>query len=154
MFKKEKFDLQFIAFKQVAKWPLEENYSKWVLATYKPWRGSIDSSKLEDSFSKQLVQYMWNKSIPLQIILDIVRRKNSFTSDLSVTNIFNGEFAHTPTDEMERQMLNTTKPNDIDWSEGYVVKYESWLDNYATKFYSDLNNALHDESEVKLYMED
>eukprot|EP00957_Ditylum_brightwellii_P019154 1443939-Ditylum_brightwellii.AAC.1 len=44
--------------------------------------------------------------------------------------------------------------NDIDQSEGYDEKNESWLDQYATKFYSDLNNALHDESKVKLYMED
>ena len=36
MFKKEKFAPQFIGFKQVAKWPLEELYSKWVLAIYKP----------------------------------------------------------------------------------------------------------------------
>eukprot|EP00957_Ditylum_brightwellii_P043871 3326790-Ditylum_brightwellii.AAC.1 len=101
MFKKEKFAPQFIGLKQVAKWPLEENYSEWVLAIYKPRRGSIDSLKLEDSFSKQLVQYMRNKNISLQITLDIVRRKNSFTSDLSDPNIFNGEFAYTPTDEME-----------------------------------------------------
>eukprot|EP00957_Ditylum_brightwellii_P186429 14193954-Ditylum_brightwellii.AAC.1 len=43
---------------------------------------------------------------------------------------------------------------DIDRSEGYDEKYETWLDEYATKIYSDLNNALHDESKVKLYMED
>ena len=76
MFKKEKFAPQFIGFKQVAKWPLEEVYSKWVLAIYKPWRGSIDSLKLEGSFSKQLVHYMWDRNIPLRITLDIVRRKN------------------------------------------------------------------------------
>ena len=186
MFKKEKFAPQFIGFKQVAKWPLEEVYSKWMLAIYKPWRGSIDSLKLDGSFSKQLVHYMWDRNIPLRITLDIVRRKYSFKYDLSETNIFNGEFAHTPTDEMERQNaehdeaveLNLNHAeldwddddygdlsesdfdslydggNEKDWSEGYDEKYESWLDEYTTKFYSDLNNALHDDSGVTLYMED
>eukprot|EP00957_Ditylum_brightwellii_P017441 1313567-Ditylum_brightwellii.AAC.1 len=44
--------------------------------------------------------------------------------------------------------------NEIDWSEGYDEKYETWLDDYVKKFYSDLNNTLHDDSEVKLFRED
>eukprot|EP00957_Ditylum_brightwellii_P170642 12989307-Ditylum_brightwellii.AAC.1 len=120
MFKKDKFAPQFIGFKQVAKWPLGDNYSKWALAMYKPWRGSIDPSKLEDSFSKQLVQYMWNKNIPRQITLDIVRRKHSFTSDLSETNIFNGEFAHSPTDEREMQNAEHDKAVEVNLNQAVV----------------------------------
>eukprot|EP00957_Ditylum_brightwellii_P171995 13094841-Ditylum_brightwellii.AAC.1 len=112
------------------------------------------------------------------------QRKFSLKSNLSDTNIFNGEFALSPTGGMKRQNaeqnetvevnLNQTVVdlnddvdgdlseshfeslygggNDIDWSDGYDEKYETWLDDYAKK--SDLNNALHDKSEVKLFRED
>lgn len=133
MFKKEKFAPQFIGFKQVAKWPLEEVYSKWVLAIYKPWRGSIDSLKLDGSFSKQLVHYMWDRNIPLRITLDIVRRKHSFKSDLSETNIFNGEFAHTPTDEMERQNAEHDEAVELNLNQAEL----DWDDDY----YGDLSES-------------
>eukprot|EP00957_Ditylum_brightwellii_P149744 11403941-Ditylum_brightwellii.AAC.1 len=91
-----------------------------------------------------------------------------YTSGMTDGNIVNGEFAQIPTDENERQNVEYKEEIELylneadidvdddvdDWSERYDEKYETWLVDCAKKFYLEQNNALHDNSEVKLFKED
>eukprot|EP00957_Ditylum_brightwellii_P083012 6310836-Ditylum_brightwellii.AAC.1 len=101
---KEQFAPQFIGFRQIAKWPLEETYSKWVLAIYKPWRVSIEALKLEDSFSKQLRQNAeHDEAIEVnlnQVVVDLDDDVDGDLPELYFEFLYDGG-------------------NDIDWSEGY-----------------------------------
>eukprot|EP00957_Ditylum_brightwellii_P095098 7242609-Ditylum_brightwellii.AAC.1 len=58
--------------------------------------------------------------MPFQITIDIVRRKYSFTSNLSDTNIFNGEFANAPTDERERQNAELDEDIEVNLNQAVV----------------------------------
>eukprot|EP00957_Ditylum_brightwellii_P121582 9271996-Ditylum_brightwellii.AAC.2 len=52
--------------------------------------------------------------------LDAMRRKHSFSSDLFDTNIFNGVFAHTPTDERERQNVEHNEVVEVNLNQAGV----------------------------------
>ena len=46
---------QFFGYHDVPRWPLDENYSKWTLAIFKPWRESIEELRgIDGLFSTTL----------------------------------------------------------------------------------------------------
>ena len=67
---------QFFGYHDVPTWPLDESYSKWTLAIFKPWRESIDELKdMDGSFSTSLQTYMFNPEFPARKRAEILRVK-------------------------------------------------------------------------------
>eukprot|EP00957_Ditylum_brightwellii_P077368 5878636-Ditylum_brightwellii.AAC.1 len=159
MFPKEVFASQFTSFDQVDTYPLKEEYSKWMLIIFKPWRDEQGTLKVDGMFSTALELYMWNEKNPRRICLEILRRKLRFVTDHSEDVLCNSNLAHSPSEEGGRRNkghelcfdLNDKKVDasdpdidgdlvehhfeklnggdeEVDWSEGYDKKYESWLE--------------------------
>ena len=103
MFPKETFALQFIGFDQVAMYPLKEEYSKWILIIFKPWRDDPGSLKVDGAFSSALDLYPWDVNIPRRISLEILRRKFRFITDHSEDILGKIDLAQTPTEEGGRR---------------------------------------------------
>ena len=52
---------QVFGYDDTATWPLKEEYSKWKLTIFKPWRNSVNELKGDDgTFKSALEDYMWN----------------------------------------------------------------------------------------------
>ena len=67
---------QFFGYHDVPTWPLNESYSKWTLAIFKPWRESIDEHQDEDgTFSTTLKKFMYNLAFPARKRAEILRVK-------------------------------------------------------------------------------
>mmetsp|Transcript_3966 Transcript_3966/g.8935 ORF Transcript_3966/g.8935 Transcript_3966/m.8935 type:complete len:1042 (+) Transcript_3966:4059-7184(+) len=62
--KKKKTVPQFFGFTDTPKWPLTEEYSKWVLALFKPWRGTIESLRTDESYVKTMELFLWDDDMP------------------------------------------------------------------------------------------
>ena len=55
----------FIGFGDKPTWPLSEEYSKWMLILFKPWRNSIDTLKgSKNTFANVLWTYMLDSNFP------------------------------------------------------------------------------------------
>eukprot|EP00957_Ditylum_brightwellii_P067619 5132634-Ditylum_brightwellii.AAC.1 len=98
MFPKKLLVPQFTGYDQVATYPLKEDYSKWILTIFKPWRNDPESLKVDGVFSKALELYIWNENIPRRICMKIVRRKMRYVTDCSDDILFKSDIAHSPTE--------------------------------------------------------
>eukprot|EP00957_Ditylum_brightwellii_P155478 11834800-Ditylum_brightwellii.AAC.1 len=131
MFLKEFFALRFIGFDQVATYPLKEEYSKWMLIIFKPWKDDPGALKVDGAFSNALELYMWNENIPRRICLEILRRKLRFVTDHSEGILCKIDLAQTPTEEEQHFEELNGGDDEIDWFEHYDEKYESWLEKFS-----------------------
>ena len=67
---------QFFGYHDVPRWPLDENYSKWTLAIFKPWRESIEELRgIDGLFSTTLKQFMFDSDFPPRKRAEILRVK-------------------------------------------------------------------------------
>ena len=92
-------------------WPLNEEYSKWQLTFFKPWRNNVDELKLDGSYSKALMEYMSNKEFPTSTKYQILKCKikagcNSNLNSKGVEDFQGGDIVITPTAEENRTDLN------------------------------------------------
>ena len=56
---------QFFGFKDVPTWPLQEEYSKWMLTIFKPWRVAAEELRHADgSYASSLVEFLYNPLFP------------------------------------------------------------------------------------------
>ncbi|KAL7554626.1 hypothetical protein ACHAWF_018133 [Thalassiosira exigua] len=86
-----------------ASWPLREDFSKYTLALFKPWRNSIDDNKHPDdgTFRTTLLEFMWSvKHFPGQILAEILRAKRGEQGvDYGEVDVDHGGEGGSPTDE-------------------------------------------------------
>ena len=68
---------QFFGFHNKPTWPLEENYSRWMLILYKPWRKIDDDLKdiNDETFATTLCNFWRNSLFPASIRAEIMRAK-------------------------------------------------------------------------------
>ena len=109
---------QFFGYDNSPTWPLKEEFSKWMLTFYKPWRKSVDELKLNGSFSDGLVAYMNDPMFPSSIYFEILRIKNSCYKlkglNKEEADDFIGAERHlTPTEEGARQNQLFEKAMDV-----------------------------------------
>ena len=65
---------QFFGFHDYPTWPLNEDYSKWTLVIFKPWRNSFDDLKhIDGTFASSLNDYMFHKDFPARKRAEILR---------------------------------------------------------------------------------
>ena len=80
---------QIFGYHDVATWPLREEYAKFTLAIFKPWRNHIDSNRHSDgTFASTLVDFMFDEMFPDKIRVQILRAKYNREADLSEASSF------------------------------------------------------------------
>ena len=62
-------------------WPLTEEFAKWQLTIHCPWRYSVDTLKLNDSFAQKLEEFMWGGVYPMQLAVAIHRKQLKWVHD-------------------------------------------------------------------------
>ena len=68
----------FFGFNDKASWPLTEDYSKWMLTLYKPWRQLSDKLKHSDgTYKSTLETYMHDAQFPQRIKTSILSVKHN-----------------------------------------------------------------------------
>lgn len=66
---------QFFGFKNAATWPLNEEYAMWMMRLFCPFRGSMDSLKVDGTYARALELYMWDPRFPKKYAVEIEHRK-------------------------------------------------------------------------------
>eukprot|EP00984_Skeletonema_dohrnii_P031047 scaffold23084_cov153-Skeletonema_dohrnii-CCMP3373.AAC.2 len=100
---------QFFGFPDHCTWPPKEEYSKWMLTFYKPWRHDVNSLKGEhESFAAALMEYYLDREFPDTIRAELWRckRKESAvdTGSSGIAAAVGGDANyHTPTNPDDRQ---------------------------------------------------
>ena len=102
---------QFMGYDNKVSWPLREEYSKWQLTFFKPWRKSVDELKVDGSYSKALVEYIANKEFPIstkyQIVKCKIRAGRYHNRESTLFEEYQaGDIVITPTAEQDRNDLN------------------------------------------------
>ena len=103
---------QFFGFNDQATWPLKEDYAKWMIALFKPWKNSLEELKGEDGTYKSTLEFfMYSKKFPSQKRAAILRAKrNDSFVDTSVGGYLNdNEF--TPTTDRRNEELENAVEN-------------------------------------------
>ena len=62
-------------------WPLTEDFAKWPLTIHCPWRDSVDTLKLNDSFAQKLEEFMWGGVYPMRLAVAIHRKQLKWVHD-------------------------------------------------------------------------
>ena len=104
--KKDKLHVpQFFGYSDYPTWPLTEEYSKWKLTFFKPWRNSVEEVKSgHESFRESLKMYYFDKQFPPRIRTEILRvKRNESSVDLTASNLGGGEMEFTPTNSYLRR---------------------------------------------------
>ena len=99
---------QFFGYYDRCSWPPTEEYSKWMLTFYKPWRESIDDVLLPDfeTFSEALMSECMKPGFPDSIRSELWRNKRKESPiDMDESGIAGGGDAgiFSPADEGDRQ---------------------------------------------------
>ena len=69
----------FFGFRDVGTWPLKEEYSKFMLVIFKPWRTTCETLKHEDgTYSSALIDFMYNPLFPTRKHAEILRSEQRF----------------------------------------------------------------------------
>lgn len=102
---------QFMGYDNKVSWPLKEEYSKWQLTFFKPWRKSVDELKLNGSYSNALMGYLTNEEFPISTRYQILKRKIKAAhfrdgDSTSLEQFQAGDIVITPTAEEDRTDLN------------------------------------------------
>ena len=110
---------QFFGFKDIPTWPLQEEYSKWMLSIFKPWRDSIEDLRHNDgSFVSSLVEFLFDPLFPARKRSEILRAKLKVCGvDTSEgADIFDGNVGQN-VDVEEDDMFNDILDNAISQNE-------------------------------------
>ena len=96
---------QLFGYNNYPTWPLNEDYSKWKLTFFKPWRNHVDEVKSgRDSFRESLEAYYFNDNFPPRTRTEILRvEQNESSVDLTALNLDVGGIESTPTNSSLRQ---------------------------------------------------
>jgi hypothetical protein len=93
---------QFFGYESKLSWPLEEEYSKWVLLLYQSWLGDIESMKIDGSYVTDLKAFLSAPDCPNFIAMAILQKelgwKFNKTADQSMSRDHNGETGAVCTD--------------------------------------------------------
>ena len=86
---KETTTPQVFGYHDVATWPLREEYAKYTLAIYKPWKVSLESNRhLDGTFASTLEEFMFDKEFPDKKRVEILRARFNREADLSEASSF------------------------------------------------------------------
>ena len=110
---------QFFGFKDVPTWPLEEEYSKWMLNIFKPWRASSEELRYTDgTYSSTLVEFLVDPLFPARKGSEILRAKLKVHGvDTSEgADIFDGNIGQN-VNVVEDEMFNDILDNAISQNE-------------------------------------
>ena len=134
---------QFFGFHNQPTWPLEENYAKWMLTLYKPWRQSTDELKGEDgTFASTLKVFMYDHQFPQQISATITRAKLKDTPvDISESDLRQDGENHTPTcSQRQNQAFEATIDAALSPSTEDVEEFEDMNDSLFRRLASRIPN--------------
>ena len=99
---------QFFGFNDKPSWPLTEDYSKWILTLYKPWRQSSDELKHSNgTYKSTLETYMHDAQFPQRIKTAILRVKRNEKAVKLDESTFFQEAIGTPTSDCKNKILPT-----------------------------------------------
>eukprot|EP00956_Cyclotella_meneghiniana_P014574 scaffold21883_cov60-Cyclotella_meneghiniana.AAC.2 len=110
---------QFFGYNNHASWPMKEDFAKWNLTLFKPWRASEDELKGEyETFREALEEYMWNfDEFPGSIRAEILRSKRKeYGVDTSESGLMGLDADFTPTTE---NRVNEANEEAADQAEDY-----------------------------------
>ena len=100
MFLKKPIIPQFFGYNNHPSWPLKEDYSKWMLTLYKPWRLHNDETKDNyQDFKSSLIDYMWNENFPRSILHSILRCKLNLLDEIDMEEAADMVCPETNTDD-------------------------------------------------------
>ena len=146
-------------------WPPNEEYSKWSLALFKPWRQDIEETKASySSYSEALQEFMYDDNFPRlkrnilmraernETIVSVDEQPNQDRHDFTPTgerhNEANAEaaLAHSPgADNDDYVDVDDAMYNDLDdrlsenpnydWSSGFDITEMNALKEYADSYY-------------------
>jgi len=129
---------QFFGYDNSPTWPLKEEYSKWMLTFFKPWRTDINDLKAMDgTFKTALEEYMWEiPAFPWQIRQQILRiKRNEVGVDLSASGALNGDdYDISPTNNREHTL-----------NEEAAVAAEGLIEDYDVNIREDDYEDIDDE---------
>ena len=110
---------QFFGYNNHASWPMKEDFAKWNLTLFKPWRASEEELKGEyETFREALEEYMWNfDEFPGSIRAEILRSKRKeYGVDTSESGLMGLDADFTPTTE---NRVNEAHEEAADQAEDY-----------------------------------
>ena len=133
---------QFIGFDKTITYPPSEQYSKWMITFFIPWRGNVESLNVIEgqTWSRQLLNIIdeFDNEFPNNIRLDIYRLKMNYEINEQVGHDYVAEDGHTPThDRVNTQledaiMVNDTNiddtDNDLEDLEHYEMSFDELFD--------------------------
>ena len=80
---------QIYGYHDVATCPLRENYAKYTLAIFKPWRHSLDSNKhVDGTFASTLDEFLFDELLPDKTRTQILRARYNREADMSEASSF------------------------------------------------------------------
>lgn len=80
----EKTTPQIYGYYDVATWPLKEDYSKYTLAIYRPWRTSLECNRHSDgTFASTLMEFMFDPLFPDKTCVQIHRARYNREAGMS-----------------------------------------------------------------------
>jgi hypothetical protein len=121
--------VQFYGFHNKPKWPLEEQYSKWILTIYFPWCDSVDELA-QPTFAEFLTKNYTSPHISSRVRAAISRAKYNL-GDVDVTestiDITRGQHHSTPTDNrVDERLIDYADTNDA--FESSAIETQDYLD--------------------------
>jgi hypothetical protein len=85
----------FFGYDSKVSWPLQDDYSKWVLILHHPWIGNVESLKIDDSYVTALKAFLWSHDCPKLISMAILQKELGWkfdkSADLSMSRGHNGD---------------------------------------------------------------
>jgi hypothetical protein len=86
---------QVFGYESKLSWPLEEEYSKWVLMLYQSWLGDVETLKIDGSYVTAIKAFFLSPYFPKFITMAILQKelgwKFNKTDDHSISRDHNGE---------------------------------------------------------------
>jgi hypothetical protein len=65
---------QFFGYESKVSWPLQDEYSKWVLILHHPWIVNVESLKINDSYVAALNAFLWTPDCPKLISMAMLQK--------------------------------------------------------------------------------
>ena len=80
---------QIFGYYDVATWPLKEDYAKYTLAIFRPWRNSLEYNRHSDgTYASTLEEFMFNELCPGKKRVQILRARYRREADMSEASSF------------------------------------------------------------------
>jgi hypothetical protein len=65
----------FFGYESKVSWPIQDDYSKWVLILHHPWIGNVESLKIDDSYVTALKAFLWTSDCPKLVSMEILQKE-------------------------------------------------------------------------------